>query len=85
MRRSLRQLLIVFALPLLALVLTPRTTAAQGGTVRGHIADSTGAAIAQTVTFLDPGGVRGATRDNGAYVVARWPSDTYTVRVRRPG
>jgi len=36
MRRSLRQLLVLFALPVLALIFTPQTTAAQGGTIRGR-------------------------------------------------
>ena len=36
MRRSPRQLLVLFALPVLALIFTPQTTAAQGGTIRGR-------------------------------------------------
>jgi iron complex outermembrane receptor protein len=85
MRRSLRQLLIVLALPVLALLSTPKTTAAQGGTIRGRIADSTGVPIAQAVVVLDPGGLRATSRDNGDYVISRVPSGSYTVRVRRLG
>jgi len=85
MRRSLRQLSIVLALPLLALLFTPKATAAQGGTIRGRIADSTGVPIAQAVIVLDPGGLRATSRDNGDYVISRVPSGSYTVRVRRLG
>ncbi|HMH86443.1 MAG TPA: TonB-dependent receptor, partial [Gemmatimonadaceae bacterium] len=85
MRRSLRQLLFVLALPVLALLFTPKTTAAQGGTIRGRIADSTGVPIAQAVIVLDPGGLRATSRDNGDYVISRVPSGSYTVRVRRLG
>jgi len=85
MRRSLRQLLIVLALPVLALLFTPKTTAAQGGTIRGRIADSTGVPIAQAVIVLDPGGLRATSRDNGDYLISRVPSGSYTVRVRRLG
>jgi iron complex outermembrane receptor protein len=85
MRRFLWQLLVVFALPVLALTFTTKTAAAQGGTVRGRIADSTGAPIAQAVIVLDPGGLRATSRENGNYVISRVPNGTYTVRVRRLG
>src|SRR5712691_5281091 len=85
MRGSLRQLSIVLALPVLALFFIPKTTAAQGGTIRGRIADSTGVPIAQAVIVLDPGGLRATSRDNGDYVISRVPSGSYTVRVRRLG
>src|ERR1700730_6858634 len=85
MRLSLRQLFIVFALPVLALLLTPKTTAAQGGTIRGRIADSTGVPIAQAVIVLDPGGLRATSRDNGDYGISRGLSGSSTVRVRRLG
>jgi len=85
MRRSLRLLSIVLALPVLTLFFTPKTTAAQTGTIRGRIADSTGVPIAQAVIVLDPGGLRATSRDNGDYVISRVPSGSYTVRVRRLG
>ena len=83
--RSLRQLSIVLALPVLALFFAPKTAAAQGGTIRGRIADSTGVPIAQAVIVLDPGGLRATSRDNGDYVISRVPSGSYTMRVRRLG
>ncbi len=83
--RSLRQLSIVLALPVLALFFAPKTTAAHGGTIRGRIADSTGVPIAQAVIVLDPGSLRATSRDNGDYVISRVPSGSYTMRVRRLG
>jgi iron complex outermembrane receptor protein len=85
MRRSISQLPSLFALSLLALSVTPKAAAGQGGTVRGRIADSTGAPIAQAVVVLVPGGLRATSRDNGDYVISRVPSGTYTLRVRRLG
>jgi iron complex outermembrane receptor protein len=69
----------------IALAFSPRTTAAQGGTIRGKVADSTGAPIAQAVIVLDPSGLRATTRETGEYVITRVPRGTYTVRVRRLG
>jgi len=77
--------MILFVLPLFALLLTPNATIAQGGTIRGRIADSTGAAIGQAVVVLEPGGMRATSRDNGEYAITRVPSGTYTLRVRRLG
>src|SRR5438105_12692917 len=85
MRRSSLQLLSVCALSSLALLSIPQATAAQGGTVRGRIADSTGAAISQAVIVLEPGALRATSRDNGDYAIGRVPSGTYTIRLRRLG
>ena len=85
MRRSLGQLLVVFALPVLGLIFITQTSAAQGGTIRGRIADSTGAPVAQAVIVLDPSGLRATSRETGEYVITHVPRGTYTVRVRRLG
>jgi iron complex outermembrane receptor protein len=85
MRRSRWKPLILFVLLLFAALLTPNTTTAQGGTIRGRVADSTGAAIGNAVVVLEPGGMRATTRDNGEYAITRVPSGTYTLRVRRLG
>src|SRR2546423_11028817 len=85
MRRFSCRLLIAFGFSLLAIVLAPRSTVAQGGTVRGHVADSAGVAIAQAVVTLEPGGLRANTRDNGDYAVTHVPGGVYAVRVRRLG
>ena len=83
MRRS--DLLIAFVISFLFALSTPLEAAAQGGTVRGRVVDSTGVPIAGAVIVLDPGGQRATSRDNGEYVISRVPAGTYTVRVRRLG
>ena len=85
MRRLALQVLIVFGFPLMAITLLPKATTAQGGTVRGRVADSAGVAIAQAVVTIDPGGLRATTRDNGDYAITHVPGGVYTVRVRRLG
>ena len=85
MRRIVWQLLIVFGFPMIAVSLAPRATVAQGGTVRGRVADSAGVAIAQAVVRLDPGGLRATTRDNGEFAILHVPAGEYTLSVRRIG
>src|SRR2546423_15232981 len=85
MRRSVWQLLILFGFPLLAISLAPRSTVAQGGTVRGRVADSAGVAIAQAVVRLEPGGLRATTRENGEFSITHVPAGEYTLGVRRIG
>src|SRR5437868_14992781 len=85
MRRSSEKLFAALTLPLFALLLTPGITAAQSGTVRGRIADSTGAAISQAAIALEPGGLRATSRDNGDYAIGRVPSGTYMIRLRGLG
>ena len=83
MRRS--RLLVNFVLVLLAVLFAPATAAAQGGTIRGKVADSTGAPIGQALIVADPGGFRATSRDNGDYAISRVPPGVYTLRVRRLG
>lgn len=68
-----------------ALVCAPLAAAAQGGTIRGAISDSSGNSMAQAVVTLAPGGLRATSREGGEYVISRVPPGTYTVRVRRLG
>ena len=79
MRRSAASL-VVFAL-----LLAARLAAAQGGTVRGRITDSTGTPVPQAAVSLDAGAGRAITDDRGAYLIARVPAGTYTMTVRRIG
>ncbi|MDQ6871456.1 MAG: TonB-dependent receptor, partial [Gemmatimonadota bacterium] len=83
MRRS--RLSIMLVLALIAVPFVAASARAQGGTIRGRVADSTGAAIAQALVIADPGGFRATSRDNGEYVIARVPAGTYTLRARRLG
>ena len=86
MRRS--ELLTACFISLFAILGTPGEATGQGGgggTIRGRVADSTGAPIGQAVVVIDPGGQRATSRDNGEYVISRVPAGTYTVRLRRIG
>ncbi|MFL5480925.1 MAG: TonB-dependent receptor domain-containing protein [Gemmatimonadaceae bacterium] len=85
MRRPFWQLVIVIGFPLLAIILAPRVTTAQGGVVRGRLTDSAGVAIARATVTLEPGGLRATTRDNGEYAITRVPPGVYTLRARRLG
>jgi iron complex outermembrane receptor protein len=69
----------------LAFVCAPLAAAAQGGTIRGVVSDSSGNAMAQAVVTLDPGGLRATSREGGEYVISGVPPGTYRVRVRRLG
>ena len=69
----------------LVVVGAPTAAAAQGGTIRGVISDSTGNPMTQTVVVLEPGGLRATSRDGGEYVMSRVPPGTYTLGVRRLG
>ena len=79
-RLSIELVLLVFAFAIL-----PAAARAQNGSIRGRVADSTGAPIGQALVVADPGGYRATSRDNGDYVISRVPAGTYTVRVRRIG
>lgn len=70
---------------LLIILSAPIAAAAQGATIRGVIADSTGNPLAQTTVILDPGGLRATSRDGGEYMISRVPPGTYLLRVRRLG
>jgi iron complex outermembrane receptor protein len=63
----------------------PLAAAAQGGTIRGRIADAVGAPVAQASVVFDPGGFRTTSNAQGDYVIARLPAGTYTLRARRLG
>ncbi len=79
MRRSARLIAV------LVLAFAPIAVAAQGGTIRGVISDSTGTPMAQTVVVLEPGGLRATSREGGEYVISRVPAGTYNLGVRRIG
>src|SRR3954467_1137357 len=85
MRRPSRKLVAAIWISLLALVLAPLASSAQSASVRGKVADSTGAPITGAVVALDPGGLRATTRDNGEYIISRVAPGTYSLRVRRLG
>src|SRR5439155_855641 len=56
-----------------------------GGTIRGHVADSAGAALARVAVSVDAIGARTTTDVQGNYEIRGVPAGTYTVRVRLLG
>jgi len=74
-----------FAVSVLLSLLAPATRlAAQGGggTIRGHVADSAGAALARVAVSVDAIGARTTTDVQGNYEIRGVPTGTYTMRVR---
>ena len=77
-----------FAVCVLLSLLAPATRlAAQGGggTIRGHVADSAGAALARVAVSVDAIGARTTTDVQGNYEIRGVPTGTYTMRVRLLG
>ena len=56
--------------------------AAQGGTIRGRVADTTGARLPHASLSLDGTGVRATSGIEGEYELRGVPGGTYTLRVR---
>ena len=69
----------------LALLLGPSALAAQGGTVRGRVSDSTGGAVVRATVSLEGTALRAVTTERGEYVLSGVPAGTWTVRVRALG
>ena len=59
--------------------------AAQGGVIRGHVADSAGAPLARVTLGVDAVGATATTNDKGDYEIRGVPAGTYTVRARLLG
>ena len=69
---------------LLSLVCIGRL-AAQGGIIRGHVADSAGAALARVAVTVEAIGATATTNDRGDYEIRGVPAGTHTVRARLLG
>ena len=59
--------------------------AAQGGIIRGHVADSTGAPLARVSVSVAAIGVGATTDAKGDYEIRGVPAGTHTVRARLIG
>ncbi|HYK83034.1 MAG TPA: TonB-dependent receptor [Gemmatimonadales bacterium] len=70
-----------------ALVLFASTgrLAAQGGVIRGHVADTAGAPLARASVSVDAIGLRATTNDQGDYEIKGVAAGTYSVRARLLG
>jgi len=71
------------ALPLL--VALPNRADAQGGTIRGRVADAQGAPLPRAAVSVDAIGARTTTDEQGSYEIRGVPAGTHTVRVRLLG
>ena len=69
----------------LALLAAPLAAAAQDGTVRGRIADTTDAPVTGATVVLSPAGLRTRSDERCAYTLSRVPAGSYTLVVRRLG
>jgi len=69
---------------LLSLASVGRLTA-QGGVIRGHVADSAGAPLARVAVSVEAVGATVTTNDRGDYEIRGVPAGTHTVRARLLG
>jgi len=69
----------------LLLALSPVVLAAQGGTIRGRVADAAGAPLARAQVSAEGAGVRATSDEQGRYELRGVPAGSYTIRVRLLG
>src|SRR5437870_5279529 len=75
----------VIACVVLMLIATSGRLAAQGGTVRGRVADTTGAPLGRVSVSIEAIGARAATNEKGEYEIRGVPAGTHAVRARLLG
>ncbi len=76
-------LALLCAAPLLMAL--PYRLDAQGGTIRGRVADAQGAPLPRAAVSVDAIGARTTTDDQGSYEIRGVPAGTHTLRVRLLG
>ncbi|MDQ3696882.1 MAG: TonB-dependent receptor [Gemmatimonadota bacterium] len=81
----MRGILKLVALAMAACVLVPSIALAQGGTIRGRVADTTGTPVADAVVWVEATALRSMTGPTGEYVISAVPPGAAIVRVRRIG
>ncbi len=70
---------------LAALLVLPSFLLAQGGAIRGRVADAGGAPLPRASVSAEGSGLRATTDDQGRYEIRGISAGTYTVRVRMLG
>jgi len=75
----------VETLLVLLLALAPGGLVAQGGTVRGRVADTAGAPLAAAIVSIEGTGLRVASDVAGGYEIRGVPGGAYTLRARLLG
>src|SRR2546426_8421188 len=81
----MRRVVSVIACAVLILIATSGRLAAQGGTVRGRVADTTGAPLARVSVSIEAIGARATTNERGEYEIRGVPAGTHSVRARLLG
>ncbi len=81
----MRRVLGLLAGVVLTLPAAPRSAAAQGGTIRGRVADAAGVPLARAFITVEPTPLRAVTDAAGRYELPGVPAGTYTLRVRLLG
>ena len=69
----------------LLLMLAPALLAAQGGTIRGRVADAAGAPLARALIAAEGAGLRATSDEQGRYEIRGVPAGSYTLRARLLG
>src|ERR1044072_8710795 len=70
---------------LAVLCMVPTFALAQGGSIRGRVADAAGAPLARASSSAEGSGLRATSDDQGRYEIRSLSAGTYTVRVRLLG
>src|SRR5438046_5497438 len=81
----MRRVVGVIACAVLMLIATSARLSAQGGTVRGRVADTTGAPLARVSVSIEAIGARATTNEQGEYEIRGVPAGTHSVRARLLG
>src|SRR5213078_740582 len=81
----MRRVVGVIACAVLMLIATSARLSAQGGTVRGRVADTTGAPLARVSVSIEAIGARATTNEQGDYEIRGVPAGTHSVRARLLG
>src|SRR5438309_8330969 len=81
----MRRVVGVIACAVLILIATSGRLAAQGGSVRGGVADTTGAPLARVSVSIEAIGARAATNERGEYEIRGVPAGIHSVRARLLG
>jgi iron complex outermembrane recepter protein len=81
----MRRLVSLVASALLPLTLLAFPLAAQSGSIRGIVADTTGASLSGVTVTVDGTALRATSGSKGAYELRNVPAGTHTLRVRNIG
>src|SRR2546430_2720575 len=81
----MRRVASVIACAVVVLLVLPSRLAAQGGTVWGRVADTTGALLARATVSVEATGGRTTSNNQGDYEIRGVPAGTHTVRVKLLG